>query len=153
MGETEDLLSIGEVAAATGLRPSALRYYEDEGLIRPAARLGGRRHYHRSTLRRLAVIALCQEVGFSVSEMAQVFGQRRGARNRWRKMAKRKLMDIDGHIERARATRRFLQQALECECDDPANCEMVSAATERRLLSVALGTDTGTRSPRGRARS
>ncbi len=136
MEENERLLSIGEVAEASGLRPSALRYYEEEGLILPSARLGGRRHYHPSVLRRLAFIALCQEAGFTVAEIVELFRHRPGDRKRWRNLAERKLADLDAHIEKAQATRRLLQAALACGCGDPANCDMVIEAGRRRLLSV-----------------
>ena len=132
----EALMSIGEVASASGLRASALRYYEEEGLIQPIARKGGRRHYDPSTLRRLAIIALCQEVGFTVAEIAEVFGSGRNGRKRWRELAERKLTDIDAHIGRAQAARRLLRDALACGCGDLAACDMVSGANDRRLLSV-----------------
>jgi MerR family redox-sensitive transcriptional activator SoxR len=138
MGE-EGLLSIGEVAAASGLRSSALRYYEEEGLIRPEARVGGRRHYHPSILRRLAVIALLQEVGFTVSEIGDLFGQGRGAREQWTRLAEGKLEEVDAYIERAHATRRLLQAVLACGCGDPASCDMVTEAGQPHLRSVGLG--------------
>jgi MerR family transcriptional regulator, redox-sensitive transcriptional activator SoxR len=136
--EEESLLSIGEVAAASGLRPSALRYYEEEGLISPTARVGGRRHYHPSALRRLAIIALLKEVGFTVAEIGDLLGQQRTARQRWRKLAEAKLEEIEAHIERAQTTRRLLQAVLACGCGDPASCDMVTEAGQRRLLSVGL---------------
>lgn len=53
-------LSVGDVAAASGLRPSALRYYEEAGLIMPLDRRGGRRLYRPDVLSRLALVALAQ---------------------------------------------------------------------------------------------
>lgn len=144
------LMSIGQVAEASGLRPSALRYYEEEGLIRPAARVGGRRHYDPSILRRLAIIALCREVGFTIGEIAELLVQRRRGRERWRRMAERKLTELDVHIDRARATRNVLKAALACGCGDPASCEMVAEAGQRRLLSV--GGLRGEGRPGGRTR-
>ena len=67
-------LSIGDVAAASGLRPSALRYYEEAGLISPPGRRGGRRIYRPDVLSRLALVALAQEVGFTVREIATLLG-------------------------------------------------------------------------------
>lgn len=136
MEDDRELLSIGEVAEASGLRTSALRYYEEEGLIRPAARVGGKRHYRPSTLRRLAIVALCQEVGFTVAEIAELLARGRGGHERWRRLAERKLDELDGHIDRARATRDVLRAALACGCGDPASCDMVAEAGQRRLLSV-----------------
>ena len=136
MDDRGGTLSISDVSARSGVRPSALRYYEDEGLISSSARIGGRRHYDPSVLRRLAIIALCQEVGFTVAELRQLLGSGRGAKRRWRVLAERKLEEIDAHIEKARATRELLTKVLECGCGDPAACEMTTGAAERRLLSI-----------------
>lgn len=130
------LLGIGEVAAATGLRPSALRYYEDVGLISPAARIGGQRHYDPSVLRRLAVTALCQEAGFTVSDIRLLLGSGRRAHARWQKLAERKLEEVKVHIERANATKRLLEQVLACGCGDPGGCELTHDAAARRLLQI-----------------
>jgi MerR family redox-sensitive transcriptional activator SoxR len=132
-----ELLSIGEISAATGLRPSALRYYEEVGLITPSARIAGRRHYHRAVLRRLAIVALCQEAEFTVAEIAQLLRQDRRSRERWRTFTERKLVEVKDHIQRANATKRLLEQVLACGCGDPAGCEMVQEAAGRRLLQIS----------------
>ena len=64
-----ELLSIGEVAARSGLAPSALRYYEQEGLISATRTSGGARRYPRSVLRRLAVVRAGRNVGLSLPEI------------------------------------------------------------------------------------
>lgn len=133
MDDGSNTLSISEVAAATGLRPSALRYYEIEGLVHPITRIGGRRHYTPSVLRRLAIIALLQEVGFTVAEIKELLGQDKQLEGRWRKMAEEKLIAIDAHIERARETRGLLEKAMRCGCGDMGNCEMVAEAVARRV--------------------
>ncbi|MGH2756666.1 MAG: MerR family transcriptional regulator, partial [Actinomycetota bacterium] len=86
----QDLLSITEVGDATGLQSSALRYYEKEGLIKPAGRAGGRRFYNPAVLQKLAVVALLQEVGFTIGEISEVMN-RPGKRRRWRSLAEDKL--------------------------------------------------------------
>lgn len=134
----DGLLSIGEVAEAAGLRTSALRYYEDVGLIRPDARIGGKRHYRPTVLRRLAMIALCQEVGFTVGEIADFLAGVPKGRARWREMSERKLAELDAHIEKARRTRRLLQEALDCGCGDPASCERVASTGRGRVRSAKL---------------
>ena len=126
------LLSISDVAAATGLRPSALRYYEEVGLIRSAGRVANRRHYDPSVLERLWLLALCQDVGFTIAELREVFDPESGGRARWREVAGRKLGEIDAHIERARTTKRLLESALACDCGHLEGCEMVADAGERR---------------------
>ena len=62
-------LTIGAVARRAGLRPSALRYYEDEGLLPAPARVNGRRRYDTDVFDRLAVIRLAQAAGLTVAEI------------------------------------------------------------------------------------
>lgn len=66
-----DLLAIGEVAARSGMAPSALRYYEDQGLISATRTPGGARRYPRSVLRRLAIIRAARNVGLSLPEIRE----------------------------------------------------------------------------------
>src|SRR3954447_11319647 len=64
-----ELLPIGEVSARSGMAPSALRYYEDQGLITSSRTAGGARRYPRTVLRRLAVIRAGRNVGLSLPEI------------------------------------------------------------------------------------
>ena len=125
-------LSISDVAAASGLRPSALRYYEEAGLISPAGRRGGRRIYRPDVLSRLALVALAQEVGFTVREIAALLGGHVHDKERWREMAERKLGEIDLQMERLQAMKRLLRAAAACECRGVDACEVIEAAAERR---------------------
>ena len=125
-----DLLSISDVGEATGLQSSALRYYEKAGLIRPAARAGGRRQYDPSVLQRLAAIALLQEAGFTIAEVAQLLGAGT-SQEKWRSMAEQKLKEIDAHTARVAAARELLISALRCDCSGLDTCELVSARRGR----------------------
>jgi DNA-binding transcriptional MerR regulator len=125
-------LSISDVAAASGLRPSALRYYEEAGLISPAGRRGGRRIYRPDVLSRLALVALAQEVGFTVREIAALLGGHVNDKARWREMTERKLDEIDLQMERLQAMKRLLRAAAACECSGVDACEVIEAAAERR---------------------
>jgi DNA-binding transcriptional MerR regulator len=125
-------LSISDVAAASGLRPSALRYYEEAGLISPAGRRGGRRIYRPDVVSRLALVALAQEVGFTVRETAALLGGHANDKERWREMAERKLGEIDLQTERLQAMKRLLRAAAACECSGVDACEVIEAAAERR---------------------
>jgi MerR family redox-sensitive transcriptional activator SoxR len=64
-----DLLAIGEVSGRSGMAPSALRYYEEQGLISATRTPGGARRYPRSVLRRLALIRAARNVGLSLPEI------------------------------------------------------------------------------------
>ena len=120
----DDLLSITEVGEATGLQSSALRYYERVGLLEPDARVGGRRHYDRSVLQRLAVISLLQEVGFTITEIGELI-ERTGRRRRWQGLAEGKLVEIDTHLQRVKAARELLTAALDCGCSTLETCDLV----------------------------
>jgi DNA-binding transcriptional MerR regulator len=125
-------LSISDVAAASGMRPSALRYYEEAGLISPAGRRGGRRIYRPDVVSRLALVALAQDVGFTVREIAALLGGHANDKERWREMAERKLGEIDLQMERLQAMKRLLRAAAACECSGVDACEVIEAAAERR---------------------
>ena len=126
----EDLVSITEVGRSTGLPSSALRYYERAGLIRPQARIGGKRHYSPSVLQRLAVIGLLKDVGFTISEIKKLVATR-GGRQRWRELAEDKLSQIDDHIERVLNTRELLVAALSCNCDGFDHCDLLHESRAR----------------------
>ena len=130
------LPSIREIAEATGLHSSALRYYEREGLITAATRISGRRHFDPSVLQRLAAIALLQEAGFTIAEVGQVLG----SQERWREIAEVKLEEIDAHLERVAAARDLLTSALQCDCSGLDTCALVSSRRGRhRKVVQSLG--------------
>jgi MerR family transcriptional regulator, redox-sensitive transcriptional activator SoxR len=132
------MLSISEVAKRSGLRPSALRYYEEVGLIAPAARISSRRHYDASVLDRLAVIACAQQAGFTIAEVRELLADGDEPSARWRSLAERKLAEVDAVIEKAQAVRRLLEESLRCDCVALEQCATV--------LSNAPATAADTRS-------
>jgi len=129
----DELLSIGEVARRTGLRPSALRFYESSGVLRPAARVSGRRRYEPSVLHRVAVIRLLADAGFTIREMHGLLDGGRG-RRRWRPLAERKLRDVEARFAEIQEASRLLQLALACDCESLEGCAAVAATygTHRR---------------------
>src|SRR3954468_10680790 len=70
MAATTDLLTVSEVADRSGFAPSALRFYEREGLLVATRTAGGQRRYERGVLRRLAFIRAARNVGLSLEEVA-----------------------------------------------------------------------------------
>lgn len=143
-------LSITEVSAASGLRPSALRYYEEAGLIAPRERRGGRRYYDAAVLSRLAFIALCQDVGFTIAEIATLVDGGAGTRQRWQHLAEDKLEDIDSQLRKLRQMKRHLRSALGCQCGSVESCEVVEAAAHRRQLPLHPVADPSAASRRSR---
>jgi MerR family redox-sensitive transcriptional activator SoxR len=129
-------LSIGEVAARAGIRPSAIRYYESIGVLPEPRRIGGQRRYEPAVLTRLAVVRMAQEAGFTVAEIVTLFhGFEPGtaASDRWRALAERKVAEIEAQIARAETMRRVLGESLRCNCLTLDECGVTgweSAATE-----------------------
>jgi DNA-binding transcriptional MerR regulator len=131
-----ETLDIGEVARRTGLSPSTLRFYEDQGLIAPNGRRGLRRVYPASVLQRLALISLGRAAGFSLAEMATMLPQSGNPKIDKTRLAA-KVVEIDLLIRRLSTARRGLQHALECEAPDFMACphfQRVLAAAERQPL-------------------
>ena len=127
-------LMIGEVARRTGLRTSAIRYYEDCSLISPARRVSGSRRYDDSVVERLALIAFAKAAGFSLREIRRLLsGFREGtsAAERWSKLARAKLAELDIAAKRIETMRGILQHALRCGCLDLDECGRRIAATRK----------------------
>ena len=122
------MLTIGEVARRAGVRPSALRYYEQVGVLPPAERIGGQRRYDEAVLARLAVVRLAQQVGFTVAEIRSLvdgFDTVGVASERWQALASRKLTEVDALIARAENMKRVLEESLRCGCLTLDACALV----------------------------
>jgi len=121
------MLSIGEVASRVGLRPSAIRYYEEIELVRPAARVSGQRRYEPSTLEQLRLIRFCQGLGFSLAEMRQLVTppKGKGAKQRWRELVDEKLAEIETAIARAHNVKRILEASRDCDCVSLDACRLL----------------------------
>lgn len=117
-----DELTIGELAERTGLAPSALRYYEALGLVRPTRRASGQRRYDASTVELVGMILLMRDVGFSLAETQALMASRAKAPRAWRDMARQKIAELDQQITLARHARTALQHALRCRQEDIATC-------------------------------
>ena len=122
---TEGNLTIGDVARRSGLRTSALRYYESAGLLQPVRRANGRRVYDSAVFESLALIRLAQDAGFTVTEVRRLlsgFDRATPASARWRSLAERKLVEVNARIEDAERMRDLLERLLRCRCDTLGEC-------------------------------
>lgn len=115
------LLSIGELAARTNVAPSALRYYEELGLLRPPVRMAGRRRYEPGAVDLVGVVRFLQEVGFTLREIKRLVRSRSTARV-WKELAARKLDELDRTIARAQAARTAIDHALACPRPNILEC-------------------------------
>jgi DNA-binding transcriptional MerR regulator len=116
------LIAIGELARRTGLASSALRYYERVGLLSPAARAGGRRHYGASSAERVAVIQLCQDAGFTLGEIRALLAAFSRHGRAWARLAEAKLHELDTRIAQAERAKAMVQHALGCPHRTIATC-------------------------------
>jgi len=123
------LLTIGELAERGGVRTSTLRYYEDEGLLRPAARESGQRRYDESAVELLTVIRFCRALGFSLGEIRTLLSEPRTTRKRtqWTSLVDEKLAELDESIARSKAMKKILQTSRDCECVDLEQCAALCA--------------------------
>ena len=119
-------LSISEVAKQLGLRPSSIRYYEQIGILPPAHRVSGQRRYDPSVLYRLAIIQRARQLGFTLTEIRQLFfGFRDSTRasERWRALSQRKLAELDHLMEGIKAVRALLKKLMtKCQCNTLDEC-------------------------------
>ena len=119
------MLAIGEVARQTGLRQSAIRYYESEGLLPVAPRASGWRTFDPDVVDRLRAIQLARELGFSLAEIRTLltgFSPDTPPSERWQHLARRKLPEIDVLVQRATAMKRLLEKGLRCDCVSVHDC-------------------------------
>jgi DNA-binding transcriptional MerR regulator len=124
-------LDIGEVARRTGLPVSALRFYEEKGLIASVGRHGLRRLFDASVLERLALIGLGRDAGFSLDEMARMFAAD-GRPRIDRKLLLDKAAELDHTIRRLSVIREGLRHAAACKAPSHMECP-----TFRRILAKA----------------
>ena len=106
-------LTIGELARRTGVAASALRYYEELGLMPAPPRLSGQRRYPESAVTVVAAIRLHSEAGFTLAEQQALLSPGEGAPD-WRELAQRKLAELDERIARAQAARDAISHGLRC---------------------------------------
>ena len=94
--------TISEVGRKVGLRSSAIRYYEQIGILEPARRVSGQRRYDETVLYRLAVVRRARDAGFTLDEIRQLFfGFSRSTpiSQRWKRIAEHKMVELDARIK------------------------------------------------------
>jgi MerR family redox-sensitive transcriptional activator SoxR len=106
-------LTIGELARRTGVAASALRYYEELGLLPAPPRISGQRRYPESAVTIVAAIRLQSDAGFTLAEQKALIAPGDGAAD-WRELAQRKLAELDERIARAQAARDAISHGLRC---------------------------------------
>jgi MerR family redox-sensitive transcriptional activator SoxR len=134
-------LKIGELAQRAGLNASAIRYYEKLGLLAPPHRSGGQRRYSPDALDRVLLIRFAGEMGFSLPEIKLFLS---GLRDnapvgpRWKKLATKKLSEVEAGIARSLRLKTLLQGLLRCRCASLKQCVTALGLSEN-LRFVANG--------------
>jgi MerR family redox-sensitive transcriptional activator SoxR len=118
--------TISQVARQIRIQPSAIRYYEQIGLLPRAERLSGQRRYDSTVLYRLAIIQRARQLGFTLSEIRHLFFGFRDitrASERWRTLSKKKLAELDRLLDGIKAVRGLLKRLMtKCRCDTLDQC-------------------------------
>jgi MerR family transcriptional regulator, redox-sensitive transcriptional activator SoxR len=127
-------LSIGEVAARSGVAASALRFYERQGLIGSTRTDGNQRRYERAVLRRIAFIQAGRAAGVSLSEIgAALTGlptSRTPSRKDWERLSNRWRDDLDERIATLQALRERLTTCIGCGCLSIDRCDLLNPNDE-----------------------
>jgi MerR family redox-sensitive transcriptional activator SoxR len=136
-------LSIGDVAKATGLRTSAIRYYEDSGVLPKPVRVSGKRRYDPDTVDRLTLIRFCGRLGMSLADVRGLLAAPRGSRakDHWRQLVDGKLAEIGALIKSAQGVERILRESRDCDCVTLESCaflvdERAKPPPSRRRLAT-----------------
>ena len=131
---TTDLLTIGELAARSGLATSALRFYEAEGLIEATRTQAGHRRYARSTLRRVAFVRAAREIGLPLEEirlsLATLPADRTPTKADWTRLSQRWRHHLDARIDYLERLRSDLVSCIGCGCLSLATCRLQNRQDE-----------------------
>ena len=125
-----DVLTIGEVAARSGVAASALRFYEDQHLIASERTDSGHRRYPRSVLRRVAFIVFAQKIGLSLEEirveLARLPRNRAPERADWSKLSGSWTKRIDERIAALERMKDGLTECIGCGCLSLDRCQFAN---------------------------
>lgn len=125
---SKDLITIGELAARSGVAPSALRFYESRGLLHSERSAGGHRLYRRNVARRVAFIRIAQHVGLSLAEIAGALAilppDRAPTKAEWARLSRAWRSRIDERIAVLEGLRDDLTNCIGCGCLSLRGCRL-----------------------------
>ena len=141
--DTHDLLTVTEVARRSGFAASALRYYEDQGLIEATRSPGGRRRYERSVLRRLAFIRAASNIGLTLTEVRDELDRlprgRTPTKADWHRISQHWRSRIDEQISALERLRSGLESCIGCGCLSLRHCSFANPQDLAAATSEAPG--------------
>lgn len=119
-------LTIGQIADRTGLAVSAIRYYEEQGLVFPDRTDTGQRRYARSDIRRLSFVMITQGMGFTIAEIRTALSRlpenRTPTKADWENLSALFRNELDARIAQMQALRDKLDGCIGCGCLSLTNC-------------------------------
>ncbi|OYW44202.1 MAG: redox-sensitive transcriptional activator SoxR [Sphingomonadales bacterium 12-68-11] len=128
MAPRDPFITIGQLAARTGVAVSAIRFYEDRGLLRALRTEGNQRRFLRSDIRRVSFILIAQRLGLALAEietqLANLPQGRAPTLADWQKMSRRMRFEIDQRIMLLTRTRNQLDQCIGCGCLSLERCRL-----------------------------
>jgi MerR family transcriptional regulator, redox-sensitive transcriptional activator SoxR len=133
-------LTIGELARRSGVAPSALRFYEEHGLIRARRTDGNQRRYERAMLRRIAFVQAGKAAGIPLRRIGDALAtlpdSRIPNRRDWERLSKRWREDLDARIATLEALRGRLDTCIGCGCLSIDKCELLNPDDEAAALGA-----------------
>jgi MerR family transcriptional regulator, redox-sensitive transcriptional activator SoxR len=122
------VISIGQMAARTGLSVSAIRYYEAQKLVKPERSRSGQRRFRRADIRRLSFVLVTQRLGFSIAEIRKILealpAQRTPTQADWTKLSTSIRGDLDRRIVMMTKLRKNLHGCIGCGCLSLKKCKL-----------------------------
>jgi len=129
-----DLMTIGEVAARSGVATSALRFYEERRLISSQRNSGNHRRYERSVLRRVAVIRAAQALGISLRAIREALGtlpsERAPTKRDWERLSRGWATELQARIEALERLQNRLDSCIGCGCLSLRKCALFNPVDE-----------------------
>ncbi|MBA4765931.1 redox-sensitive transcriptional activator SoxR [Qipengyuania huizhouensis] len=129
--KANDLLPIGDLARRTGLSVSAIRFYEEKGLVEPLRTSGNQRRFLRSDIRRLSFILIAQKLGLSLGEIEDALADLPQGRTPnaadWKKISGEVRQRIDAQIAALEKVREDLDGCIGCGCLSLKKCALYNA--------------------------
>ncbi|MEM7239831.1 MAG: redox-sensitive transcriptional activator SoxR [Pseudomonadota bacterium] len=121
-------LSIGQLAERTGLAVSAIRFYEEKGLVTPIRNAGGQRRFLRSDIRRLSFVMIAQRLGCAITEIAELLDGlpdgRTPTKRDWARISRAFRAMLDERIAMLERTRELLDGCIGCGCLSLQTCKL-----------------------------
>jgi DNA-binding transcriptional MerR regulator len=130
-------ITIGELARRTGVATSALRYWEELGLMPAPSRVSGQRRYPPSAVQTVGIILFMRDVGFSLRELKTLIAPG-PTPDGWRQLAQRKLTELDQRIAHSQAARTAIAHALACPNQNILQCPNFASVVTARLAGTPL---------------